>query len=140
MPTAEQVHNSQDTKYYIGMTSNTVKERYRNHIKSFTYKKYSNETELSKHVWLLKQNKTDFTIKWSIIKNLFLTRKSVLKEKDNSLPKKRSEIVSACQLKNRFQVKNLNKERNACYFNDHTPTFPPRIKTALVCFRNLSTT
>ena len=25
--------------------------------------KYSNETELSKHVWHLKQNKTDFTIK-----------------------------------------------------------------------------
>ena len=34
----------------------------------FTHKKYSNETELSKHVWHLKQNKTDFTIKWSIIK------------------------------------------------------------------------
>ena len=24
-----------------------------------------------------------------------------------------------------FQVNNLNKERNACNFNDHTPTFPP---------------
>ena len=39
--------NTQDTKHYIGMTSNTFKERYRNHIKSFTHKKYSNETELS---------------------------------------------------------------------------------------------
>ena len=56
------------SKYYIGMTSNTFKERYRNHIKSFTHKIYSNETEFSKHVWHLKQNKTDFTIKWSIIK------------------------------------------------------------------------
>ena len=37
-------------------------------MKSFTHKKYSNETELSKHIWHLKQNKTDFTIKWSIIK------------------------------------------------------------------------
>ena len=60
--------NANDTKHYIGMTSNTFKERYRNHIKSFTHKKYSNETELSKHIWHLKQNKTDFTIKWSIIK------------------------------------------------------------------------
>ena len=66
--------NTQDTKHYIGMTSNTFRERYRNHIKSFTHKKYSNETELSKHVWHLKQIKTDFTIKWSIIKSLFLTR------------------------------------------------------------------
>ena len=111
---------------------------HRNHIKSFTHKKYSNETELSKHIWHLKQNKTDFTIKWSIIKrsisytggskrcNLCLEEKlNILKEKDNCLLNKRSEIISACQHKNRFQVKSLNKERNACYFNDNTPTFPP---------------
>lgn len=130
--------NANDTKHYIGMTSSTFKERYRNHIKSFTHKKYSNETELSKHIWHLKQNKTDFTIKWSIIKksisytggskrcNLCLEEKlNILKEKDNCLLNKRSEIISACQHKNRFQVKSLNKERNACYFNDNTPTFPP---------------
>ena len=64
--------NTNDTnKHYIGMTSNTFKERYRNHIKSFTHKKYSNETELSKQIWHLKQNKTDFTIKWSIIKKIY---------------------------------------------------------------------
>ena len=51
------IGNTQDTKNYIGMTSNTFKERYRNHIKSFTRNKYSNETELSKHVWHLKQNR-----------------------------------------------------------------------------------
>ena len=130
--------NANDTKHYIGMTSSTFKERYRNHIKSFTHKKYSNETELSKHIWHLKQNKTDFTIKWSIIKksisyaggskrcNLCLEEKlNILKEKDNCLLNKRSEIISACRHKNRFQVKSLNKERNACYFNDNTPTFPP---------------
>ena len=61
--------NTNDKKHYIGMTSNTFKERYRNHIKSFNQKKYSNETELSKHVWHLKENNTDYTIKWSIIKN-----------------------------------------------------------------------
>ena len=38
--------NANDTKHYIGMTSSTFKERYRSHIKSFTHKKYSNETEL----------------------------------------------------------------------------------------------
>ena len=130
--------NANDTKHYIGMTSSTFKERYRNHIKPFTHKKYSNEKELSKHIWHLKQNKTDFTIKWSIIKksisytggskrcNLCLEEKlNILKEKDNCLLNKRSEIISACQHKNRFQVKSLNKERNACYFKDNTPTFPP---------------
>ena len=48
---------------------------------------------------------------------------NILKEKDNCLLNKRSEIVSACQHKNRFQVKSLNKESNACYFNDNTPRF-----------------
>ena len=56
-----------DTKHYIGMTSNTFKERYRNH-QIFHTRKKSNETELSKHVWHLRQSKSDFTIKWSIIK------------------------------------------------------------------------
>ena len=91
--------NANDTKHYIGMASSTFKERYRNDIKSFTHKKkYSNETELSRHIWHLKQNKTDFTIKWSIIKksisytggskscNLCLEEKlNILKEKDNCL-------------------------------------------------------
>ena len=45
--------NTNDTKHNIGMTSNTFKERFRNHIKSFNHKKYSNETELSKYVWHL---------------------------------------------------------------------------------------
>ena len=31
--------NANDTKHYIGMTSSTFKEGYRNHIKSFTHKK-----------------------------------------------------------------------------------------------------
>ena len=57
--------------------------------------------------------------------NLCLGEKlSVLKERDNCFLNKTSEIVSASQHKNKFQVKNLNKERNT-YFNDYTPTFPP---------------
>ena len=58
--------------------------------------------------------------------NLCLEEKlNILKEKDNCLLNKRSEIISACLHKTSFQVKNLNKEKNACYFNDNTPTFPP---------------
>ena len=30
--------NANDTKHYIGMTSSTFKEQYRNHMKSFTHK------------------------------------------------------------------------------------------------------
>ncbi len=56
------------TKHYIGMTVSTFKERYRNHIKSFNHKRYSNDTELSKYIWKLKDNKQDFDITWSVLK------------------------------------------------------------------------
>ena len=50
------------------MTSNSFKERYRNHLKSFNHRQYSSETELSKHVWNLKNDHIGFAIKWSIVK------------------------------------------------------------------------
>ncbi len=50
------------------MTASTLKERYRNRIKSFNHKRYSNDTELSKYIWKLKDNKQDFDITWSVLK------------------------------------------------------------------------
>jgi hypothetical protein len=38
------------------MTATTFKERYAYHTSSFRYKKDSNKTELSKHIWKLKEN------------------------------------------------------------------------------------
>jgi hypothetical protein len=51
------------------MTATTFKERYVNHTSSFRHKKDSNKTELSKHIWKLKENNQDYTIKWSILKH-----------------------------------------------------------------------
>jgi hypothetical protein len=62
-------NNTNDNKYYIGMTATTFKERYANHTSSFRHKKDSNKTELSKHIWKLKENNQDYTIKWSILKH-----------------------------------------------------------------------
>ena len=88
----------------------------------------------------LKENNTDYTIKWSIIKNsisytegskrcnLCLEEKlSILKEKSKYLLNKRSEIVSACHHKNKFQVNHLKikkkQKKNEWYLNAHMPTF-----------------
>ena len=52
------------------MTATTYfKECYANHTTSFRHKKDSNKTELSKHIWKLKENNQDYTIKWSILKH-----------------------------------------------------------------------
>ncbi len=64
--------NANSTKHYIGMTASTFKELYRNHIESFNHKRYSNDTELSKYIWKLKDNKQDFDITWSVLKQRFL--------------------------------------------------------------------
>jgi hypothetical protein len=44
------------------MTETTFRERYANHTSSFRHKKDSNNTELSKHIWKLKENNPDYTI------------------------------------------------------------------------------
>jgi hypothetical protein len=51
------------------MTATTFGERDANHTSSFRHKKDSNNTELSKHIWKLKENNQDYTIKWSILKH-----------------------------------------------------------------------
>jgi hypothetical protein len=104
--------NKNDTRHYIGMTATTFKERYANHTSSFR-----NKTELSKHIWKLKENNEDYTIKWSLKHaisytggskrcNLCLEEKfCILKDmnKDHLL-NKRSEIFGKCRHKNRFRV------------------------------------
>ncbi len=55
---------------YIGITTNQFKERYRDHVKSYQLNKYANNTELSKHISKLKENKRHFSVKWSIIKHV----------------------------------------------------------------------
>ena len=114
------------------MTASTFKERHRNHIKSFQHKKYANNTELSKYIWELKENKQDFRIDWSILKraisyrggsnrrNLYLEEKFLIlneKNKDSFLNKK-SEIVSACPHK-QVSCKEPENNRLVC-----TPTNP----------------
>ena len=58
-------NNTSET--YIGLTENDFKTRYRNHTASFRHAKHRNSTELSKHIWTLKDNKIDHSISWRII-------------------------------------------------------------------------
>jgi len=118
--------NNGAVKTYIGMTSNTFKERYRNHVKSFKHPQYSSETELSKHVWNLKNNRIKFAIKWSIIRrarvytpganrcNLCTEEKlQIIKSKSNNLLNKRNELFSKCCHRNKFSAQNFKRKKVA---------------------------
>ena len=54
-------------KNYIELTEGTFKQRYTQHKLSFRNRNYSSSTELSKYIWSLKVNNTDFSINLSIL-------------------------------------------------------------------------
>ena len=107
--------NDTTGKNYIGLTEGTFKQRYTQHKLSFRNRNYSNSTELSKHIWTLKDNNTNFTIKWSIFAtapaysnkgkrcHLCLSEKlNLVRAKNPSLLKKRTELISKCHHENKF--------------------------------------
>ena len=104
-------------KQYIGLTSTTFKERLSNHKQSFKAKSKSNATELSKHIWKLKEQKATYSINWSIIQraspynpttkrcNLCLSEKyHIMMAPKQSTLNKRSELISTCRHKNKHKL------------------------------------
>ena len=59
--------NPENTETYVGLCEPTFKERISNHKKDFKHQKYENSTELSKHIWKLKNQNTDYSISWKIL-------------------------------------------------------------------------
>ena len=58
------VETETNTSTYVGMTGNSFKTRYYNHIKSFKNNRYIIETELSKYIWKLNEKEVEHTITW----------------------------------------------------------------------------
>ena len=113
----------QEKKIYIELAETPFKERYRNQTKSFNNKKCSKETELSKYIWLLKENNKAPTIKWNILKSIksplrLLSCQLCLNEKsfiidyfnDYNLLNKRSEFISKCRNQNKFLLNSVKSD------------------------------
>jgi hypothetical protein len=108
---------SSPTKQYIGLTSTTFKERLANHTQSFKNKAMSNASELSKHLWNLKNKGETFNLKWSIVQraapyhpaskrcNLCLAEKyHIMTAPKHCTLNKRSELVSSCRHKRKHKL------------------------------------
>ena len=104
---------------YIGLTANQFKERYRNHQTSFRHVKRRNETELSKHLWKLKDENKEFTVAWKIIAkakpytnlakrcHLCNTEKFFLITKPYMATlNRRNELISTCRHRRKFILRN----------------------------------
>ena len=55
--------DSNEESSYVGLTKGKFKTRYANHNTSFRHEKYRKSTELSKHIWSLKDTDVKFSIK-----------------------------------------------------------------------------
>ena len=107
------------TETYIGLTENDFKTRYRNHTASFRHAKHRNSTELSKHIWTLKDNNIEHFISWRILAshspynssskrcNLCLKEKLlIICRPELSTLNKRNELVSSCRHRNKTLLRN----------------------------------
>ena len=104
---------------YIGMTEHNFKTQFRNHKMSFENPNYRSSTTLSKYIWNLKEDETNYKIKWSIVKcvrayksgdaqcHLCLQEKlCILNAEKKTLLNKRSELLAKCRHRNKFYAAN----------------------------------
>jgi len=103
---------------YLGTSEGAFKQRLYNHTKSFRNEQYKKDTELSKHIWNLKESNTPYDINWTIAASaapytsgskkcdLCLTEKLLIATSDpKTLLNKRDEIMSKCRHMNKFKLK-----------------------------------
>lgn len=114
------VRSANSTETYIGLTSTSFKTRHANHTASFRHVSKRSATELSKHVWSLKDNNMEYNIDWRIITkaattyndkhmcNLCTMEKFYIlcKPKLASLNNKRG-LISSCRHIGKFMLSNL---------------------------------
>ena len=68
MPHIKRSLPSKSHNWNINSHTTNFKERYRNHTSSFRHQNKRHETELSKHIFTLKDNNRPFNLKWKTIK------------------------------------------------------------------------
>ena len=115
-----EVHVDNDYKIYYGAVEGDFKFRYNNHTNSFRNRYYEHATELSKHIWKLKDLEKTFVLKWSIAAyaspyrcgtrrcDLCITEKYIIARADQKrLLNKRTEFISKCRHRNKFLLRNV---------------------------------
>ena len=113
---------SNNSFVYHGTSDKEFKTQYNNHIKSFRHCECMNETELSQHVWKLKDNGLDNNLSWEIHKkaspnqcdskrcDLCLSEKvSIICADADTLLNKRTELILKCCHRNKFLLANVQK-------------------------------
>ena len=101
--------------HYYGLASTTFKERYRGHNSDIRLR-HRQGTALAKHIWRLKDNNEEYSVKWSIFRrcapymcgsrkcDLCLTEKAAIILADpRTLINEKSEILGTCRHRARYK-------------------------------------
>ena len=114
--------SNQATNNYIGLTEHSFKDRFYKHRNSFKYRNKVNSTELSKHIWDLKDKQIEnVKIQWSILDrapafrngskrcDLCLTEKFHIIYQDFETLNSRNELLSNCRHKSKYLLSNFKE-------------------------------
>jgi len=102
---------------YVGLTANSFKSRFSGHKHSFNNRDKKHSTELSQHVWTLKDNNRDFNIEWKVLGSARsysnvtkrcalcnLEKYYIICRPELASLNKRTEIVNKCRHQNKFLI------------------------------------
>ena len=121
--------------HYIGQAGNTFKERYNNHQSSMRLRKLENSTALSKCIWNLVDNGTEFKLSWSRIAaaptykpstgrcNLCNLEKTLILFSREELLNSRNEILNKCRHRNKFLLAVVTWTRTNGTAKENSPFF-----------------
>ena len=111
-----------EKKFYRGVSETPFKERFRNHKKEFTYKKYRNSTELLKYIWQLEDANIAPIVRWKVVAKVFSNTKInfcklCFTEKvfiinalnDSQSLSKKSELINTCRHQDKLLLKCLKR-------------------------------
>ena len=114
------ITSGKQSNVYFRSCSTTFKARFNNHNSLFRHRSKTASTELSKHVWKLKDSNRSYKITWNVVKHatsflsgakacgLCLAEKlQIMQAKPGPLLNKRSELVSKCRHKAKFLLKSI---------------------------------
>ena len=115
------VHSEGSEESYIGLTSTEFKSRFNGHKCSFNDIRKKNSTELSKHIWKLKDEGRNYEVKWSIMGhakpydniskrcNLCnLEKFYIICKAELASLNKRTELVSKCRHEAKYMLANTS--------------------------------
>ena len=117
-------NNANDgTKIYHGCAETYFKAKFANHNKDVNHEQNKKSTELSKCIWLLKEDQMMSRIRWSVVEKVYDRTKIIfcplcLAEKvhhiehfnDNQLLNKRNEFISGCRHQVKFLLKSFKRK------------------------------